>query len=100
MHCFFLQGYSGGVIYDGQYMANSSEVVVVTVNYRLGAMGFLVYRKGEEGPAGNFGLRVRVVVSVCLSVCLVKNVYLIANSCGGQSSIEKYLQHHSLCNDS
>ena len=56
-------------MYDGQYMANSSAVVVVTINYRLGAMGFLVYRKGEEGPAGNFGLR--VCASVCLFICLL-----------------------------
>ncbi len=42
-------------------MANTTGVVVVTVNYRLGAVGFLVY--GEEGKdtevKGNFGLRVR-----------------------------------------
>lgn len=53
----FLRGYSGGLMYDGQYVANTTSVIVVTVNYRLGAMGFLVYGEGEGAPTGNYGLR-------------------------------------------
>eukprot|EP00047_Mylnosiga_fluctuans_P002809 m.226020 g.226020 ORF g.226020 m.226020 type:complete len:533 (+) comp11358_c0_seq1:20-1618(+) len=39
-------------MYDGSYMASSGNVVVVTINYRLGALGFLVT---DEIP-GNLGL--------------------------------------------
>ena len=53
-----VQGYSGGLLYDAQYMTNTTGVIVVTVNYRLGAMGFLVYGQGEDAITGNFGLRV------------------------------------------
>ena len=53
-----VQGYSGGILYDGQYIANTTSTVVVTVNYRLGAIGFLVYGTGEEALMGNYGLKV------------------------------------------
>eukprot|EP01059_Diplonema_ambulator_P005612 TRINITY_DN15389_c0_g1_i1.p1 TRINITY_DN15389_c0_g1~~TRINITY_DN15389_c0_g1_i1.p1 ORF type:complete len:555 (+),score=196.86 TRINITY_DN15389_c0_g1_i1:41-1705(+) len=47
----FFQGYGGGVLYDGSYYANSSNVIVVSINYRLGALGFLsgVAFKGNYG---------------------------------------------------
>ena len=53
-----VQGYSGGILYDGQYIANTTSTVVVTVNYRLGAIGFLVYGTGEGALMGNYGLKV------------------------------------------
>lgn len=53
----FLRGYSGGGLYDGQYIANSSSTVVVTINYRLGAIGFLAFGEGDDAPRGNYGLR-------------------------------------------
>ena len=37
----FLQGSSGDALYDGRALAETAEVVVVTLNYRLGALGFL-----------------------------------------------------------
>ncbi|KAJ9461743.1 cAMP-regulated D2 protein [Diplonema papillatum] len=48
----FFQGYGGGVLYDGSYYANNSRVVVVSINYRLGTLGFLT------GPTmkGNYGI--------------------------------------------
>jgi len=51
------QGYSGGLLYDGQYIANTTGTVIVTVNYRLGAIGFLVYGTGERALKGNYGLK-------------------------------------------
>ena len=59
-----VQGYSGGLLYDGQYIANTTSTVVVTVNYRLGAIGFLVYGTGEGALTGNYGLKVFSVVVV------------------------------------
>lgn len=60
--CFLLstclQGYSNSLLYDGEYIANTTSTVVVTVNYRLGALGFLVYGNDDSGPRGNYGLRV------------------------------------------
>jgi len=52
------QGYSGGLLYDGQYIANTTGTVIVTVNYRLGAIGFLVYGTGKGALKGNYGLKV------------------------------------------
>ncbi|KAL5476268.1 hypothetical protein EMCRGX_G026191 [Ephydatia muelleri] len=50
----FLRGYSGGQLYDGQYIANTTSTVVVTANYRLGAIGYLVY---GDSLKGNYGLK-------------------------------------------
>ncbi len=41
-----MQGYSGFDFYDGSYLARERNVIVVTFNYRLGALGFMKY--GEE----------------------------------------------------
>eukprot|EP00117_Sycon_ciliatum_P023153 scpid52002/ scgid19763/ Crystal protein len=50
----FRRGFGGGPLYDGQHIANSSNVIVVSINYRLGALGFLTSSSG--GLRGNFGL--------------------------------------------
>ncbi len=51
----FLVG--GGTIptYNGAYMAASGNVNVVTINYRLGSLGFL--RSPGQGIEGNFGVK-------------------------------------------
>ncbi|XP_065886689.1 crystal protein-like [Dysidea avara] len=46
----------GGLLYDGQYIANHTNVILVTINYRLGALGFLVYGSNQE-IGGNYGLK-------------------------------------------
>lgn len=38
-------------------MANHTKIVLVTINYRLGALGFLVYGSNQE-IGGNYGLKV------------------------------------------
>lgn len=53
----FATGSGSDLIYDGLRMAQSG-VVVVTINYRLGALGFLATRGllEESGMAGNYGI--------------------------------------------
>ncbi len=48
----FVEGTSASPLYDGANLASAGNVVVVTFNYRLGALGFLY---GVEGLKGNYG---------------------------------------------
>lgn len=59
-----MQGYSNALIYDGEFIANTTSTVVVTVNYRLGAIGFLVYGDDDSGPRGNYGFKVSQIFTV------------------------------------
>jgi para-nitrobenzyl esterase len=51
----FING-SGGM-YDARWLAERGDIVVVTINYRLGALGFLAHPAlGPAGDVGNYGL--------------------------------------------
>ncbi len=57
-------GFTGGSgatpIYDGQHLARRGDVVVVTINYRLGALGFLyneAFTDSDDATSGNYGMR-------------------------------------------
>lgn len=56
----FVQGSGSVPIYDGRSLA-ARGVVVVSINYRLGALGFLAHpdlaREAEASAYGNFGLQ-------------------------------------------
>ena len=58
----FMMGSGGAEVYDGHELAARGDVVVVTVNYRLGALGFL--QLVDVAPDGRFasnpGLRDQV----------------------------------------
>lgn len=43
-----------GMLYDGAYLASVGDVIVVTINYRLGVFGFL--STGSSLAMGNYGL--------------------------------------------
>ena len=47
---------AGSEVHDGRYFANNSDVIVVTINYRLGAFGFLVTGDSDNDIKGNMGL--------------------------------------------
>lgn len=56
-----IQGSSGEAIYDGSSLAAEQGVVVASINYRLGALGYLAHpalaESAPSGPvAGNYGL--------------------------------------------
>ncbi|KAF7303809.1 Cholinesterase [Mycena indigotica] len=50
----FTNGEGSDAIFDGGNLASRADVVVVTFNYRLGALGFLALNDGVTN--GNFGL--------------------------------------------
>ena len=55
-----ISGYSADPVYDGQALARKADAVVVTMNYRVGALGWLDLPQLKTGEAdsdsGNFGL--------------------------------------------
>jgi para-nitrobenzyl esterase len=54
----FVFGSGGDPFYSGAELARSGGVVVVTINYRLGGLGFLAHPalSAENGSSGNYGL--------------------------------------------
>ena len=53
----FVDGAGDMPVYDGARLAARGEAVIVTLNYRLGALGFLAGGKGVNHLAGNYGVQ-------------------------------------------
>jgi len=43
--------------YSGRYLASKTDTIIVTINYRLGALGFLVYDADDGKVDGNMGIK-------------------------------------------
>jgi len=52
----FRNGAGSCTIYDGRFMAEMGDVIVVTTNYRVAQLGFLAFGTEGEESLGNFGL--------------------------------------------
>ena len=53
----FIGGAGTSQLYRGTHLASRGDVVVVTINYRLGALGFLAHPSlDDDGYAANWGL--------------------------------------------
>jgi carboxylesterase type B len=55
----FLTGHGSDPTFDGGNLASRGDIVVVTINYRLGALGFLALNDGVTN--GNFGFADQIV---------------------------------------
>jgi para-nitrobenzyl esterase len=55
----FAIGHAGASLYSGEWLATAADAVIVTVNYRLGSLGWLAHSglaAGPDAPAANWGL--------------------------------------------
>jgi len=88
----FLSG--SGSDYDGSVLARDNDLVVVTVNYRLGALGFLAHpalSAAGGGESGNYGLLDQQLALQWVQANIAafggdpKNVTIFGESAGGSS---------------
>jgi len=85
----------GVAVYDGKNLAQNGNVVVVTLNYRLGALGFLAHHqlsaKSGYGGSGNYGYMDQIQALEWLKKNISsfggdpKNITLFGQSAGGWS---------------
>ena len=90
----FVIGSGSQPLYDGAPLARRGDVVVVTVSYRLGPLGFMFLGDvcpGLEGAAGNLGILDQVAALEWVRDCIAafggdpENVTVFGESAGGMS---------------
>lgn len=90
----YVLGYSGQKIYDGRLLCETGDVVVVTLNYRLGPLGFLdlsSFSTEETTFESNVGLRDQIAALEWVRDCIAgfggnpDDVTLFGESSGGGS---------------
>ena len=91
----FTGGTGGSLLYRGGKLARRGDVVVVTINYRLGALGFLchpVLTGGAAATTGNWGLLDQVAALRWVRDHIAdfggdpRNVTIFGESAGGMSA--------------
>ncbi|XP_055891509.1 neuroligin 4-like [Biomphalaria glabrata] len=89
---FYMSGSS--LLFDGSALAQTGDVVVVTMNYRLGALGFLMTGDTEDDARGNYGLYDQVMALKWVKVNIAafggdpNMVTLFGQSAGAQSTLQ------------
>src|ERR1700683_633502 len=91
----FLRGSGASTLYHGFRLATQGDVVLVTINYRLGVLGFLAHPELADpdagGAIGNWGLldQVAALRWVCDNIAAFggdsQNVTIFGQSAGGMS---------------
>lgn len=90
----FVTGSGASPLYRGHHLAQRGDVVVVTINYRLGALGFLAHpdlRDEETGAAGNWGILDQIAALQWVQEHIAKfggdpeNVTIFGESAGSMS---------------
>jgi para-nitrobenzyl esterase len=90
----FVLGTGSSGLYTGARLASEGDVVVVTLNYRLGALGFLdlrAVRPGDEDAFANLGLLDQIAALVWVRENIQalggspENVTIFGESAGGMS---------------
>ncbi len=93
----FRLGYSGAALYDGTEFAKDG-IVLVTINYRLGLLGFFAHpaltsAAAADAPLGNYGLMDQIAALKWVQDNIAafggdpKNVTAFGESAGGSSMI-------------
>ncbi len=102
----FVFGSGGDKFYAGRFLAETYGVVIVTVNYRLGVLGFLAHPAlAVEDPAypssGNYGLDDQLAALGWVQRNIARfggdpgNVLLFGESAGGYSTCAHYVSPRS-----
>ncbi|MCG8588831.1 MAG: carboxylesterase/lipase family protein [Proteobacteria bacterium] len=87
----YVMGSGSSALYQGHRLARRGDVVVVTLNYRLGALGFLNLKSALPGHPANLGLRDQLAALAWVRDHIEafggdpENVTIFGESAGGMS---------------